>query len=61
MVIIKSGEPNKAHGEFYFRCNYCKCEWAASRGDKGLGISPPFVEFFVYMKCPNCKKEVISK
>ena len=61
MVITKLGDVNKAHGEFHFRCHHCRCEWLANRGDKGLGISPPFMEFFVYMKCPNCKEEVISK
>lgn len=61
MVITKLGDVSKAHGEFHFRCHRCGCEWWASRGDKGLGISPPFMEFFVYMKCPNCKEEIINK
>lgn len=61
MIITKYGKPQKAHGEFRFRCEKCGCEWAADRGDKGLNISPPCFEFFAYMKCPNCETEARDK
>ena len=54
MVIINTGDVSKAKGEFNFKCKECGCEWYANRGDKGLRISPPYCEFFAYMKCPNC-------
>ena len=56
MNIIKHGDINKrATGEFRFKCKNCGCEWVADRGDNGLGFSPPCVEFYAYMKCPECK------
>lgn len=55
MTITKQGDPAKMHrGEFSFRCKNCGCEWNADRGKDGAHISPPFVEFFAYMDCPNC-------
>lgn len=61
MNITKRGDPAKSHGEFRFVCKNCGCEWNANRGDKGLHISPPCCEFYTYMKCPNCGKEVIGE
>jgi hypothetical protein len=55
MNIIKPGKPQmQKHGEFYFKCKKCGCEWDADRGDEGFGISPPCMEFFTYMPCPCC-------
>ena len=55
MNITKLGNTQKRRGEFFFRCKKCGCEWYADRGDEGLRFSPPCCEFYVYMKCPNCK------
>lgn len=55
MTITKPGDPTKSHGEFSFRCKKCGCEWNADRDDRGLKISPPCVEFYAYMDCPNCE------
>lgn len=56
MNIIKHGDINKRTGEFRFKCKKCGCEWFADRGDNGLKISPPCVEFYAYMNCPDCGK-----
>lgn len=56
MTIIKHGDAEKRSGEFRFVCTNCGCEWMADRGDKGLEFSPPCVEFYAYMKCPDCGK-----
>ena len=61
MKIAKLGVSQKAAGEFHFTCPNCGCEWYADRGDKGIKISPPCVEFFAYMKCPNCNKTVYDR
>ena len=55
MNIRKTGDISKQRrGEFSFKCKNCGCEWDANRSDKGLNISSPCVEFYTYMKCPNC-------
>lgn len=54
MVITKHGTPQKISGGYNFVCKKCGCEWNARRGDKGFYISPPCMEFFVYMNCPEC-------
>lgn len=61
MVITKHGTPQKISGGYNFVCKKCGCEWNANRGDKGLKFSPPCCEFYTYMKCPNCGKEVIGE
>lgn len=61
MNIIKQGNPEFITGDFYFKCKKCGCVWAANRGDRGLKISPPCMEFFTYMKCPNCNEMAYSK
>lgn len=58
--ITKIGRPSK-RGEFLFECTNCGCEWDASRGDDGLSISPPCIEFYAYMKCPCCGKTIVDK
>ena len=53
--VIKTGYPmSTRHGEFKFTCKSCGCEWEADRTDDELHISPPFLPFYTYMKCPNC-------
>lgn len=52
MNIINPGKTTRK-GEFYFKCRNCGCEWYADRGE--VKISPPCVEFYTYMKCPNCR------
>lgn len=62
MTIIKAGKASKQErGEFFFRCEKCGCEWYADRGDKGLKISPPCVEFYTYMSCPNCGHQTFDR
>ena len=61
MNIIKQGNTNHARGEFYFICDNCGCEWSANRGDNGLKISPPCVEFYTYMDCPCCKETAYDR
>ena len=55
--IVKSGNPEaRKKGEFHFICKKCGCEWYAGRGKDEAKISPPCVEFYAYMNCPNCGK-----
>ena len=61
MNIIKLGNADCDRGEFYFICGNCGCEWTANRGDDGLKISPPCVEFYTYMKCPCCKETAYDR
>lgn len=62
MNIIKSGDVTKSkNGEFHFTCKHCGCEWYADREDSELHISPPCVEFFTYMKCPNCNRTTYDR
>ena len=57
MKIVNAGDVNYSEkGEFHFKCARCGCEWYANREDPELHISPPCVEFFTYMACPNCGK-----
>lgn len=61
MIITKHGNMSRAKGEFRFCCEECGCEWCADRGDNGLHISPPFVEFYAYMNCPCCGELTIDR
>lgn len=53
MIIVKMGE--YINKEFHFICNNCKAEWYAERSE--VKFSPPFMEYYVYMKCPCCGDE----
>ena len=59
MYIVKPGIPQR-NGEFHFSCKSCGCKWNADRGDNGLYFSPPFMEFYAFMRCPNCRQEVTA-
>lgn len=60
MNIVKPGIPQR-NGSFHFCCKKCGCEWYADRGDKGLNFSPPCMEFFAIMSCPNCRRETVDR
>ena len=56
MKIVKAGKANAngCYGEFRFYCLSCECEWWANRDEKEVIITPPFMPFDVYCKCPSC-------
>lgn len=57
ITIIKVGDVDKRRSnEFHFKCKHCSCEWEADRKD--VKITPPCIDFDVYMNCPNCKTTV---
>ena len=51
MILIKT-MGDIISKEFHFQCKHCHAEWYADRTD--VKITPPFVEYAVYMKCPCC-------
>lgn len=56
MFVINSGDQKKSAASYRFCCGNCGCEWMAER--KEVKISPPCLPYYVYMKCPNCRKTV---
>ena len=56
MIVIKAGNEKdryKIYDGCKFICDKCGCEWIATRSE--VKFLPPFMEFGVYMACPNCK------
>jgi RNase P subunit RPR2 len=49
MIVTRYGDIIKG---FKFVCKHCNAEWYANKQE--VKITPPFMEYAVYMNCPCC-------